>query len=259
MLEEIFAYILFLIALVIIFLIGLFADIVDFFESFAEIPERVCELDDYSVVTLGKHRFRIPSTLRGAYISGNGRPIGNIDYRHLPYNKICPTTSNSEFVRGHLSIYAPMRSDLTDTHLPFAANIILKRTSGRKDIFEDLEIGKYGDWESSGDFHTKMSGFTGIGGGGAWGVRLFVAKDEHFVTPSGNRVGFQCETGNYGFRVKACRTWFAWSDDLQVSYSFNDQQYPIEDWRMLHTQVIDYITSIELGSEPEQRNGAHRR
>ena len=251
-----------LVALAIVLIISsIFKEISDFIESFEKIPERVCDIKGDSVVKLGEHKFRIPSTLRGAYINRNGPSAVHTKRRQEPYMKICPTGPNSEFVRSQFLIYAPIRSELTDTHLPFAATItvsISKRTP-RADLFEGRKISKNRDWEPSGDFQTRIRIFTGIGGGGAWRTRLFVTKDEEFVTPRGNLVAFQCPVGGSKKRwFRRCSTFFAWSDDLRVSYAFNDQDYPIEEWRTLHGQVVDYINSIKLTVDPELSNSTNR-
>lgn len=269
MVEQILGYLVFIVLFLLVMISKIYYDVSDFIESFKEIPERVCTYKGDSVVKLGSHKFLIPSTLRGAYITGNTRLVANLNsfprkprkWRQKPYWKVCPTGPNSEFVRNHFSIFAPIRSELTDAHVPFAANInlrSLKRTPKRGDIFS-WSTTKYGDWETSGDYQTKIHIFTGIGGGGAWRVRIFVTKDKDFLTPGGNPVGFQCESGGRNIpRLKKCSTWFAWSDDLLVSYSFSDQDYPMDEWRMLHEQVVEFISSIELSEDPERRNGANR-
>jgi hypothetical protein len=248
----------------------IYYEVSDFIESFKEIPERVCNFKGDSVVKLGSHKFLIPSTLRGAYITGNTRLVANLNsfprrprkWRQKPYWKVCPTGLNSEFVRNQFSIYAPIRSDLTDTHLPFAANINLNSLKGsqeRRDIFS-WNSTKCGDWETSGDYQTSVRSFAGMSRGKGWSVRDFITKDKEFVTPSGNPVGFQCELGGRNIpRLKKCRTWFAWSDDLRVSYSFSDQDYPIEEWRVLHEQIVEFIGSIELPDEPKRRDGTNRK
>lgn len=260
--NQILEYVLFAILAIIIFIVSVFSEISDFIDSFSPIAERVCDYKGDSIVALGEHKFLVRSTLRGAYIDRNGISATKMERRQKPYWKICPTASNNEFNRKHFSIYAPIRSELTETHLPFAADITVtlqKGTPARSDLYEGRNVTRAGDWKSSGDFHTRIHTFTGIGGGGAWSVRLFVANDEKFVTRGGNPVAFQCSVGGKSKRdIKRCMTFFAWSDDLRVSYAFNDQDYPIEEWRILHGQVIDYIKSISLPVDPEPKNSMKR-
>lgn len=260
MLDQVFEYIIIVIIAVAVFIIAIFSDVKNFFESFEEISERICDVEGNSIVTLGEHKFKIPSTLLGAYIAGNGSSPANKTHRHEPYTKICPTGPNSRFERKQFLIRTPPRSELTWAHLPFAANInvtLNKRNAPRPDLFEGRRVGANVDWESSGEYRTTVHTFTGIGGGGPWRVRLFVSKDEGFVTPSGNLVAFQCSMGGKKtHRIKRCSTWFAWSDDIQVLYSFSDQDYPTAEWRTLHDQVVEYINSIELSVDPERRTGA---
>lgn len=121
--NQILEYVLFAILAIIIFIVSVFSEISDFIDSFSPIAERVCDYKGDSIVALGEHKFLVRSTLRGAYIDRNGISATKMERRQKPYWKICPTASNNEFNRKHFSIYAPIRSELTETHLPFAADI----------------------------------------------------------------------------------------------------------------------------------------
>lgn len=257
MLDQILGYAVIAIVTFVLIVISIFSKTSDFIESFQEIPERVCEIDGDSIVRLGEHKFKIPSTLRGAHINGNGPSGTQMKRRHMPYTKICPTGPNSEFVRRQLLFHAPVRSELTDKHLPFAANITVSlRKPPQTDLFERRKTSKDFEWASDGDYQTRIRTFTGIAGGGAWSVRIFVTKDEAFVTPRGNLVAFQCPIGGSNKRgFRRCTTYFALSDDLKVSYAFNDGDYPIEEWRTLHGQVVGYIDSIKLKDDPARPKG----
>jgi hypothetical protein len=261
MIDQIIGFIIWGLLTIVFFVSIIFIEISNFIESFEKIPERVCAIKSDSIIRLGEHKFKIPSTLRGAYISGNGHSLSNIKRRHQPYTKICPTGPNSEFVRKQLLLHAPVRSELTDTHLPFSADIAVSFGKGNRpltDLYEGRKISKNMDWEPSGDYRTRIRTFTGIAGGGGWSVRLFVTNDENFVTPRGNLVAFQCSMGGKkNHSVKGCSTWFAWSDDLTVTYSFNEQDYSIEEWRALHEHVINYIKSIKQDVDPKLRNNTN--
>ena len=211
-------------------------------------PERVCSLSASSIIQLGSHQFRISSDLRGAYILRNGPLIGNIDNRVRHLTKICPSYPNEVFERRYLSIESPSPKDLTDQHLPFAANIALRLNDDpAKDIYETNGAG----FESTGDltkgYSTKEKRY--VGTGVMSNATMFLTKDPSFVTPKGNPMVFGCYMGP-GPRGRRCFTWIDLGNNLSLDYYFFDSEYPVSEWQTLHEDVLSFLSSIKISSLP---------